>query len=335
MAHLQGQRPDTAGDQGDFTELGQTWPEPRLGTVSVDLGAGTVSRSAIFIGGGYNGDDFGDDTGDMGKDDRDADPLIGTDDDEGNAIFVIDAETGELIWKAVYGTAASAVDSIYTHADLVDSIPSSIAIADTDGDGDVDRFYVGDTGGRLWRGDLPAPNRADWTVTPVMSVGRHFSNTATDDRRFMHRVDFVRARDDVGPYDGIVVASGDRANPMGDDVENWIYLYKDRNITTGVPPTTVTLHDDLADLTTNCLQDGDETACTDAGVNIDDLDNGWKVQLNQCEDGTTGTCGEKGLARPLTLFGTVFVTTYVPPECRPKRPARRGKVRAVLRTRAR
>ena len=34
------------------------------------------------------------------------------------------------------------------------SIPSDITRLDSDGDGKVDRLYVGDTGGRVWRFDI-------------------------------------------------------------------------------------------------------------------------------------------------------------------------------------
>src|SRR5207302_4300883 len=70
-------------------------------------------------------------------------------DSTGNAIYMVDPLTGSRIWWA-------GSDS---HADLVlaqmkYSIPSDLMIEDTNGDGLIDRIYVGDMGGQLWRIDL-------------------------------------------------------------------------------------------------------------------------------------------------------------------------------------
>ncbi|MCK5363993.1 MAG: hypothetical protein KAR22_13540, partial [Gammaproteobacteria bacterium] len=84
-----------------FAELGQTWSTPQVGLIKV---AGTVMPVVVFAG-GYNGDDDGDDVGDLGKDLKNratrasATPPPGTDDDEGNAIYIVDATNGNLIWK--------------------------------------------------------------------------------------------------------------------------------------------------------------------------------------------------------------------------------------------
>jgi Tfp pilus tip-associated adhesin PilY1 len=54
---------------------------------------------------------------------------------------------------------------------------------------------------------------------------------------------------------------------------------------------------DLADVTDNCLQEG-----SDCGL---DLTTGWKLQME--------SLGEKILATPLTISGSVFFTSYIPP----------------------
>ncbi|MCH8160222.1 MAG: hypothetical protein IIA08_10155, partial [Proteobacteria bacterium] len=62
---------------GDFAELGYTFSTPRVGFVNTPSGP----RVALFFAGGY----------DLNKDIRGA---VGTDDTEGNALYVVDAETG-------------------------------------------------------------------------------------------------------------------------------------------------------------------------------------------------------------------------------------------------
>jgi Tfp pilus tip-associated adhesin PilY1 len=74
-------------------------------------------------------------------------------------------------------------------------------------------------------------------------------------------------------------------------------MIKDRAIYSGIPPTTVLEHDDLADLSDNCLQD---SSCAVAP----DLVNGWRIEL--------GDGGEKNLASAITAGGSVFFTTFAP-----------------------
>ena len=78
----------TIDKSGDFAELGYTFSNPRVGMV--DTGSGSVA--ALMFAGGY----------DTNKDDRSG---VGSDDSEGNAIYVVNAETGSLIWKAAVAAA--------------------------------------------------------------------------------------------------------------------------------------------------------------------------------------------------------------------------------------
>ena len=51
------------------------------------------------------------------------------------------------------------------------SIPSDVAALDRDRDGYVDRIYVGDTGGNIWRVDVGDASLANWTVNKLATVG--------------------------------------------------------------------------------------------------------------------------------------------------------------------
>lgn len=302
-----------------FAELGQTWSTPQVGLIKV---AGTVIPVVVFAG-GYNGDDDGDDAGDLGKDAKNratrasAVPSPGTDDDEGNAIYIVDATNGNLIWKAIKDTSVGydSTRKAFTHPELVDSFPSRVSAVDTDGDRLLDRIYAADTGGVVWRIDLAGlfdhdsdsttpdvlvhDQPAVWSMTKLLSVGRHVSGftTLADDRRFFNRPDLVQSRDGIGPFDGVLIGTGDREDPNGTGVENFFYLIKDRAITSGLPPTTVLEHDDLADLTSNCLQN---SSCTVSP----DLSNGWRIALTDS--------GEKNLASAITASGSVFFSTFSP-----------------------
>lgn len=271
----------TINKGGDFGELGYTFSNPRVGMV--DTGNGPVA--ALMFAGGY----------DTNKDRRGA---VGTDDSEGNAIYVVNAETGKLIWKA-RGGSGGASSNVYEHAGLVDSIPSALTVADTDGDGLTDRIVVGDTGGNIWRADLKGDNTGDWKLNLLASVGRHSSGSSgkSTDRRFFHRPDLVQSKDDNGNFDAVLIGSGDRADPLdgGGVATNFFYMIKDRQTTVGAGTNTGIEHPDLADVTSNCLQSG---SCE---LN---LTTGWRLQMEEP--------GEKILATALTMSGSVFFTSYMP-----------------------
>ncbi|MDH3419045.1 MAG: PilC/PilY family type IV pilus protein [Gammaproteobacteria bacterium] len=265
-----------------FGELGYTFSNPRI--ARLDWGNGM--KPALVFAGGY----------DMNKDTRGA---VGTDDSEGNAIFVVDAENGNLIWKARGGSGGSTA-TIFEHSALVDSIPSTVALGDTDGDLLTDRVIVGDTGGNVWRADLHGNDTNFWTLSLVASLGRHAPGSVgkADDRRFFHRPDIVQTSDAIGLFDAILIGAGDRPDPLdyGGVADNHFYMIKDRNVIPGSGTDTGIGHLDFGDVTNNCLQEGG--AC---GV---DLTHGWRLDLEDT--------GEKSLATPVTIDGTVFFTTYIP-----------------------
>lgn len=270
---------------GDFSELGLTFSNPRV----VHVNPGSGPRPALIFGGGY----------DTNKDSRSG---TGTDDSVGNALYVVDLATGTLIWKAV-GGGFGATSTIFRHPDLVDSVPSDIAVVDTDGTGLADRAMFGDTGGNIWRADLVGPSE-DWKLTRLAKLGRHAAGGKKNDRRFFHRPDFVASRDHDGPFDAIIIGSGDRADPKdkGGEVDNYIFMIKDRHVGAGTGTDSNILHVDLADVTDNCLQD-------DSCTTPPDLVDGWKILLERS--------GEKVLASPLTIAGTVYITSFVRPQFPP------------------
>lgn len=268
---------------GDFAELGLTFSTPRIGRIKT----GGVARPVLIFAGGY----------DINKDDRSG---IGTDDSEGNAIYVVDAVTGALIWKArgPYGGSSA---TVFEHAGLVDSIPSTVTIADTDGDTYTDRILVGDTGGNVWRADLAGATTSDWKLTLLATVGRHAPGffERKYDRRFFHRPDLVPSQDALGPFDAVLIGSGDRADPLddGEKKKDSFYMIKDRNILPGTGVDTAFAETDLGDVFDNCLQEN-PGSCTV------DLTNGWFLKMKEK--------GEKVLSTPVTIDGQVFFTSYLP-----------------------
>ncbi len=265
---------------GAFAELGYTFSNPRVGLVNTGGGP----RPVVMFGGGY----------DMNKDSRGS---VGTDDSEGNAIYVVDARTGALIWKARRGSGGAS-STVFEHPDLADSIPSSLAAVDTDGDGLTDRILVGDTGGNVWRADIDSDSTSDWKLSLIASVGRHAEGGKSDDRRFFHRPDVVLSKDKIGNFDAVLIGTGDRPDPLdiGGTVTNYFYMIKDRNVTPGSGTATGYVHSDFGDITDNCL--------TEAGGCGVDMSAGWRLEM----EGS----GEKILATALTVDNTVYFTSYLP-----------------------
>ncbi|MEH6542646.1 MAG: hypothetical protein V7721_01785 [Porticoccaceae bacterium] len=276
---------------GNFDELGLTFSKPVATKVNYN---GTITDVIVFAG-GYNGGWNSTFTARLGKDLGDADDTVG------NAIYVVNARTGALIWKVKQGSGA-ATNTVFQHADMVDSIPATVVTLDVNNNGVTDRMYVGDTGGAVWRVDMPEGSAANqrqdsWFASKFAELG---TDGAATDRRFFHSVDIVLTKDDTGDYDGIAISSGDRAHPKETDVSNYLFYMKDRTTTSGaasVRTRTPYVLSDLADVT-SCLT-GAEFGCAALS-----MANGWKIEM----EGT----GEKSLSKPLIDGGLAVFTSFEP-----------------------
>lgn len=274
-----------------FSELGLSFSTPRVGTVRI----GSTLTPVVFFAGGY----------DTNKDAH----ALGSNDTKGRAIYVVNATTGALIWKAAAGATIGydSASKTYAHTGMQDSIPSDLAIADTDGDasGLTDRILVADTGGKVWRVDLTQDGViANWKLTLLAKLGRKFepsANNKTNDRRFFYPPDIVQSRDSIGNYDAVILGSGDREDPLdkGGVTANFLYVVKDRTTGIGGATDQTTTHATLADVSDNCLQGGVTSSCDP------DLRSGWKIALTQVS-------GEKNLAAAVTFSGSISFNTYLP-----------------------
>lgn len=290
------------GGSGDFTELAMSFSTPQ--SITVQYG-GTATKALIF-GGGYNGGWNNSGTR-VGKDASDAADTPNS----GNAIFIVNMETGALIWKAAYDPIESASATVYHHPLLIDSIASEVATLDSNGDGIEDRAYVGDTGGSVWRIDFPASTGSDnrasqWQIVKLADLDQQTERTVNDDdngvqivdvdRRFFHRPDIVQTGYGASRFDAVVIGSGNRAAPKATQVDNWLYLIKDPNTQSRPDPAnwSPVTHDQLGDVSNDCI-----------GANCSaNLSKGWRIGLS--------ATGEKALSSPLTIQGQVYFTTYLP-----------------------
>ena len=301
----------TAG--GSFDELGLTFSTPVVGKVNY---AGAALDVLVFAG-GYDGGWTPGYTARRGKD------LDASDDSVGNAVYIVNARTGELVWKAVRGTTGNASNTHFEHAGLVDSIPSAVAALQNP-DGYIHRLYVADSGGAVWRVDLPpaagdaADHRKDnWFVTKLADLGSDAGEpggTSSNDLRFFHAPEIIRTFDTVGPLDGVLLQSGNRADPTDTAVQDHLFYIKDRETLTGSPvvraenaaanPAGRYVFTDLLDQTA-CVEGtevvagaGEMTVCGEQAI-----PNGWKISYQRP--------GEKGLSTPLTDAGRVLSLIHI------------------------
>jgi type IV pilus assembly protein PilY1 len=241
-----------------YEELGQTWSTPKLGKIK----NGAVGKWVAFIGGGYD---------DTHQDPR---PPLAPPDTKGTAIYLVDILTGDPIW--VFSKNTKDPQMIY-------SIPSDITCIDSDGDNFVDRFYVGDMGGRMWRFDIKDQSEKD---DPTKWKGKIIF-TATG--KIFYPPDVSLERDASGNYEMLYFGTGDRENPKDTTVVNRLYAFKDRG--------TSRTESDLADITDYSVLSGDEPKFSQ---------NGWYIRLEHP--------GEKCLAGAVIFGRGVYYTTYTPPE---------------------
>lgn len=197
-----------------FDRLGQTWSKPVLANIRY----GNSITRVMIVGGGYDecyespsftlassGDDSTCSTRTKAK---------------GNAVYMINAKTGALIWSATYSSTATDGRQYMKH-----SIVSRISTLDRDADGLIDHIYFGDLGGQVFRADFN--NNATATGGFGKRVVR-LANLATNDTTNDPGNDYTGAKaprfyvqptvtihdEGVNTFILLGIASGDRSTPL-------------------------------------------------------------------------------------------------------------------------
>jgi len=270
--------------------LGQTWSTPNVARVNIGDYGGGGDRDVVIIGGGY--DDGQDSEGYRT-------------DAVGNSIYMLDLETGDVIWSAGNGNSYDLeLDGSGDRGTMEHSIPAPIRVADLSGDGLADRMYAADMGGRIWRFDInngeDAINLVDGgLLATVGAADLGGAATAADVRRFYAAPDIVAVVDTEFPYISVNVGSGHRASPLSATATDEFYAVRDFNpfntVDTDSYPEPVT-RSDLVDVT-DWGNDAYPTLASD--------DAGWRLSMVQAG-------GEKILTESIAFDGTVFFTSFAP-----------------------
>lgn len=279
--------------EGNFAELGQTWSAPKAAMIKgYNDGSGNAKPVVIF-GAGY-------------ATTQDSEPA-GID-SAGRGIYIVDAVTGDLVWRATVDpldstlsacSAVGVVPATCTVAGMNYSIPADITLMDSDGDGYIDRLYAVDMGGNVWRVDLQREgnlinNTPDyWRVNKVASLGGFGSPL----RKFFYPPDVVS----TSTFDAVIVGSGDREHPLytnaAFDKQNRIFMLKDISGNDGSSLTTIVKAN---------LFDATSATYTAAAASFDGSTTPNKGYFIDLRD------GEKVVNTPLTVAGYTYLGTNQP-----------------------
>lgn len=288
---------------------GESWSTPVPAKVRIKIGAAIEEKQVIFFGGGY---------------DRNQDtPFYANDDQEGRGVYMADAFTGELLWRAGPDSGANLV-----LPDMKFSMPADVRVIDLTADGFADRIYAADLGGQIWRFDIfngqPAGSSSDEGQRLVeggllASLGEAgaTSPSAKNALRFFFAPDPAIVKFQGTTFINVAIGSGHRELPVSDThpdysgIENWFFSVRDylpfQTLTQSqykadcggtVPCHELVTEEDLADLTTtvgvNATQEVSAINVLDAAGNITTARSaGWKILMEDL--------GEKVLAESRTF----------------------------------
>lgn len=238
-----------------FERVGQIWAKPVVAKIKIgtDAKGGSIDREVLIFGGGYDMC-YESTLFKLNDGNKAADACANKDMTEGNAVYMIDSETGDLVasWtqdkaKTINSNTKTTIDGL-TH--MKHSVVGGITALDRNNNGYVDHLYFADLGGQLFRIDLielsgqdnKKDDKKDITSDITRSVVRVFDanggNMASNHvpYRFYEApvVSFYTNPDDAQRFAVINLASGDRSSPLsrrrdlGD--ANRVYGIIDRDI---------------------------------------------------------------------------------------------------------
>lgn len=226
------------GTTPGFEKLGQTWSTPKLADINVN---GTKTKVLIFSG-GYDP---------LQDNDSPNTPLAN--DSYGNSLYIVNAETGQLIWRAGHTTETGANLQL---ASMTHSMPADPVIIDINGDGLADILYAADSRAQVFRFDIDNANTGAANLATGGRIARLGGDNALNNRRFFSTPDVALIRERGGKtYFTISVGSGYRAHPLNEDTIDRFYVLRDANVFTKPSTYTTMTESDLVDVSSVDLTD--------------------------------------------------------------------------------
>ena len=270
-----------------FDRMGQIWAKPTKAKIATGIDPTTKKVNAykdvLIFGGGYDtcyedqGYQVGTTTSTLSNQKSQACNRTTATESLGNAVYMVDAKTGDLIWSATKTANAVSGATNTTVSTLNNSIVGGITVLDRNNDGYMDQLYFADLGGQVFRADFTNAGFIKPVSSGTAAPETSFSNTRVvrllqpaftgADIKYNHRfyerpvVSFYRGDSSFNNgrlFAMVNVISGDRSSPLSKLRSS--DAYADRLY--GIMDTDVTLADSIlyaSDFTTR-----KESTATDA-----------------------------------------------------------------------
>ncbi|MGO3000862.1 PilC/PilY family type IV pilus protein [Psychrobacter sp. AOP7-D2-23] len=312
-----------------FERLGQIWNKPTSAKIRMSKDADPIN--VLVFGGGY----------DMKYEDDSYVPTASAP-AKGNAIYVINAQSGELIWST--SGESGSTKNIKTDK-MINSMVGGITVLDRDNDGLMDHLYAADLGGQVFRADFENARPEKYGFTEVASFSNkrvtRVLNAAPSTEafkkyayRFYDRpiVSFYRNEGISGQtianngklFALVNVISGNRSAPLStlrnnNDYANRVYGIIDTDITnadlykSGFTPVTQNLTEgELVNLANTLGASPSEAQKNAAKVNmIKGSKQGWYYPLTRF-DGYNNVRHNKGVGDSAVINNLLYTTVYNP-----------------------
>ncbi|MBF0657298.1 pilus assembly protein PilY [Psychrobacter sp. NG25] len=325
-----------------FSRMGQIWSKPteaKIKTSETDTGT-----DVLVFGGGYD-TCYENEGFQVGVIDTALGTCSNKSSAKGNAVYIINANTGALIWSASNDSTASR-----TVSSMKNSIVAGVTTLDRDNDGFMDHIYFADLGGQIFRADFtnagavkpvtsgtasPESSFTNTRVTRVLKSAYTGTNTKYN-YRFYERpvVSFYRNSVTNTLFALVNAISGDRSSPLSkirdntksdrlygiidDDVTKAdnIFYASDFATTSGNQDVV-----DLSDAQLSALPSALGTQPTDgytlnqknAAINTmrTGASQGWYYPLNRF-DGYNNVRYTKGIGKSEVISNFLYTTVYNP-----------------------
>lgn len=270
-----------------FDRMGQIWSKPTKAKIATGIDSTTKKVNAykdvLVFGGGYDtcyedeNYQVGTTTSTLSNQKSQACNRTTAAESLGNAVYMVDAKTGALIWSATKAANTVSGATNTTVSTLNNSIVGGITVLDRNNDGYMDQLYFADMGGQVFRADFTNAGFIKPVSSGTAAPETAFSNTRVvrllqpafsgADIKYNHRfyerpaVSFYRGDSSFNNsrlFAVVNVISGDRSSPLSKIRAS--DTYADRLY--GIMDTDVTLADSIlyaSDFTTR-----KESTATDA-----------------------------------------------------------------------
>lgn len=303
-----------------FERLGQIWNKPTA--AKIRLKKDDVNPTDVLLfGGGY----------DMAyeNDEYVATSLLPA---KGNAIYMINAKSGELLWSV-----SGMIDNT-KGVGMFHSIVGEITVLDRDNDGLTDHIYAADLGGQVFRIDLQNARTDKFGFEEITKFSAKppirilDASAKVSEAKYAYRfyerpvVSFYRR--ESGPDNGklfalVNVTSGNRSSPLSElrtdnKYANRVYGIIDNDVTRSDLYTTTMrkvenlTEDNLANLATTLgTEPNKEKKDTTKNLMITGSHQGWYYPLVRF-DGKNGVKYIKGMGDSAVINSLLYTTVYNP-----------------------